>query len=168
MNDIIDNELTKSKMDLPTVLKWLLIGILGCIVFQSVEYFSQTLITHFLESKGIVGGLTSYLLASIISLIIILVIFNNIIKSFKEKFNSDNVDFRKMIRQFILLYVIIFVLQTGYSFFSEVLDTSHHSGGPDFLENVLGSYLDVFFKLYHPVETFIRYGFVTWILLKTE
>jgi hypothetical protein len=164
MNDIIDNEFTnKDSNSLQTISKWILIGILGCIVFQGFGYISQMLITNFLEIRGIAGNTTSFLLSELISLVLSLVIFNDIIKFFKKRYYANEIDLQKTIQKLVVFYIIILIVEFFYPLIIESFYVNHYSEVPD----PLAPYAS-WFNFIYPIGLLIKYGFVTWILLKTE
>ena len=163
MKDIIDNEFTKGNaLDLPTILKWLLIGILGCIVFQSLEHLLDRTIVEFLNNRGIVGGITGYMVGSVFSIIPILVIFSSVISSFKKKYYNNEVNIQKTIKKLVVAYIIIVVLQVVFPIITNIF-SNYNSDAPDPFSN-FANWLSAFYI----VETFIKYGIVASILLKSE
>lgn len=163
MNDIIDNEFAKGSLpDLTTILKWLLIGILGCIVFQNFEYLLERTLIDFLNTKGILGGTTGYFFGSIFSIIPTLIVFSSVIKSFKKKYYNNQVNIQRTIRKLVITYVIIVVLQLILPVISNIFN-NYSAGAPDPL-SIFSSWIG---SLYI-VESFIKYGIVASILLKKE
>jgi hypothetical protein len=164
MTDIIDNELTnKDSNSLQTISKWILIGILGCIVFQGFGYISQILITDFLKTRAIAGITTSFVLSEFISLVLSLVIFNDIIKSFKKRYYANEVDLQKTIKILVIFYIIILIVELFYPLIAESFYIDNYSEVPDSLDPYAS-----WFNFIYPIGLLIKYGFVTWILLKTE
>ena len=164
MNDVIDNELTKGGLpDLPTVLKWIFVGVLGAGVFHILKAFLRMLINDFLGFGGMSGADTSYFLSKVISLLLTLIIFNVVIKSFKKRYCKNEIHIQKTIRQLIISYLIILSLQIIYPFIKDYFAFYHYPDTPDHLSN-----FDFWISIFYTVEIFIKYGFVAWILLKKD
>lgn len=166
MNEIIDNEPSKSNLpDLPTILKWILIGALGCTVFQSFEYLLQVIVTDILIKKANLGITTIYFIEHVVTLIPVLIVFASVIKSFKEKYYKNEVNIKRTIKRLIIAYVICTVLSIIYSFISDLL-ISHSASEVTDVDPL--SYLFFGINIFYIVEVFIKYGFVAWILLRKE
>ena len=160
MNEIIDNELTESKSkDLSIVLKWMLVGVLGCIIFQSFEICIQRIILFVVESQGVFSGNTSFLLSEVVVTILILAIFYTIVRVFKNRY--DKINFRKLMLQLVISYFVINTFQFFIPFM-EYLNSSNFVNRAS-AQDPLAEY-NLFIRVFFLIQTWFKYGLVFLIL----
>lgn len=165
MNDIIDNDFTNSRssLDFPTICRWLLIGVLGCIVFQSYENFIQIVSSHLLIAAQVLGINTSIFVSNIIGLVFTLVVFSIIIGRLKKLFENNTLDLIKTIRLLIASYVVCVVLQLSFNLLSESIGLMNTAGQvPEMID--IGT-LSAINGVYYMIETVVKYGFIISVLL---
>lgn len=166
MKDIIDTDLTahQSTLDFQTICKWLLIGILGCVVFQGYEYFLKMIFESIINSIRAAGFFSSYLLGDILSLLLLLPTFYIVIQTLRQRYKSNKINTTRLVKQLIGIYIIIYFLEFGFPFFSDFIGLNVPLDTPELI--VSRENWAIVSSIYFTIETIIQYGFITYILLR--